>query len=120
MAKKAEDFVGRRSTMTPEGRRADRLQLVGLASANEQEMLPVGAHVVPAGPIAPPIKSEGWVTSSVMSPSLRRPVALGLVARGRSRGGETVSIYDARLGRTLIAKIVEPAAYDPKGERLHG
>lgn len=116
IAKKAEDFVGRRSTMTPEGKRADRQQLVGLESS---EVLPAGAHVVPLDFKAVPATTQGWVTSSVYSPTLQRPVAMAVIARGTERMGETVKVYDAVAARTFDARIVAPAAYDPKGERLH-
>src|SRR5262249_10882393 len=84
IAKKADGFAGRRSTMTPEGRRADRQQLVGLESA---DVLPIGAHIVATDFRAVPAKSQGWVTSSVFSPTLKRPVALAVIARGFERMG---------------------------------
>lgn len=120
IAKKTDDFAGRRSTMTPEGLRADRMQMVGLAPVDGKTVLPVGGHVVSKDFNKPPVQSQGWVTSSVMSPTLNRPVALGMVSRGRARMGETVRIFDAHAGVTIAATIVEQVAYDPKGERLHG
>ncbi len=119
IAKKSDDFVGRRSTMTPEGLRADRMQLVGLQSLDDREVLPIGGHVVDLAFKATPGHSQGWVTSSVYSPTLERPVALALVARGRTRIGETVKVYDAQLGRCLAARIVEQVAYDPSGARIN-
>ncbi len=116
--KKAEDFAGRRSTMTPEGLRANRRQLVGLAPQDGRTLLPPGAHVVALQDGRR--RSEGWVTSSVQSPTLGRPVAMGLVERGRARMGETVSVYDAQHDVTIAAQVVSAAAYDPQGERLHG
>lgn len=117
IAKKAEDFVGRRSMITPEGRRADRQQLVGLES---REVLPAGAHIVARGFTAPPAPSQGWVTSSVFSPTRRRPIAMAMIQRGRERLGEAVKVFDAATGRTYEARIVATAAYDPDGERLRG
>lgn len=111
-AKKQSDFVGRRSTMRPDGLCEDRKQFVGL-EAVDGSSLPVGAHVTGATG-----GSEGWITSSVISPTLGRPVALALVANGRARIGETVALYD--MGATSKARIVAPGAYDPKGERLNG
>ncbi len=119
IAKKSDDFVGRRSTMTPEGLRPDRMQLVGLQSLDDREVLPIGGHVVDAAFKATPGHSQGWVTSSAYSPTLERPVALALVSRGRSRLGETVKVYDAQLGCCLSARIVEQVAYDPSGARIN-
>jgi sarcosine oxidase subunit alpha len=118
IAKKAEDFAGRRSTMTPEGRRPDRRQLVGLASADGRTLLPIGAHVVKRD-AAGARRTAGWVTSSVDSPTLGRPVAMGLVEGGRARTGEAVEVYDAHRQLSIAATIVGPTAYDPQGERLH-
>lgn len=119
IAKKTDDFVGRRSTMTWEGRRADRQQMVGLAPVDGKTVLPTGGHVLAADTKSTPAPTQGWVTSSVYSPTLGRPVALGVVQRGRERLGETVQIYDAHHGGLIPATIVETTAYDPKGERLH-
>lgn len=119
IAKKTDDFVGRRSTMTPEGLRGDRRQLVGLAPIDGASALPIGGHLVAEQFQKPPYKTQGFVTSSAWSPTLGRPVALGLVERGRERLGEALRIYSARSPQPIAARIVELAAYDPKGERLH-
>jgi len=119
IARKADDFVGRRSTMTPEGLRRDRRQLVGLAPIDGATVLPIGGHLVAAEFQKPPYPTLGFVTSSAWSPTLGRPVALGLVERGRERLGETLRVYSARTAEPVAARIVELAAYDPKGERLH-
>jgi sarcosine oxidase subunit alpha len=120
IAKKSEDFVGRRSTLTPEGKRADRMQLVGLEPCDTKSMLPIGGHVVAGNFRMEPAKTQGWITSTVYSPALDRPVAMAMITRGTERMGEVVTIYDARLGRSFDAKIVSQVAYDPKGERIHG
>ncbi|HKY93373.1 MAG TPA: sarcosine oxidase subunit alpha family protein [Nevskiaceae bacterium] len=116
IAKKAEDFVGRRSTMTPDSRRPDRRQLVGLEPVDGVTRLPPGAHVVGADFRAPPVRTQGWVTSSIVSPTLQRPVAMGLVERGYARMGETVRVFDA--GRCIDARIVALGAYDRDGVRV--
>jgi sarcosine oxidase subunit alpha len=113
IAKKASDFIGRRSLLRSEAIRPDRLQLVGLAS--EDSRLPVGAHVLRDDAVPGPI--DGHVTSSVDSPTLGHPVALALVRSGRVRLGETVMLYD--MGRRYRATIVDPVFYDKAGERLN-
>jgi sarcosine oxidase subunit alpha len=94
---------------------ADRRQLVGLEALDGSGVLAVGAHVLPSGKDE---GSDGWVTSAAMSPTLRKPVALGLVRQGRSRIGESVRVWD--VGAVREARIVAPAFYDPAGERLNG
>ncbi len=112
------DYVGRRSLFTPEARREDRKQLIGLAAEDPAMPLPNGAHVV-AREAGNKLRSLGFVTSSFDSPTLGRPVALGLVERGRAlvEAGARVEIY--HLGQRRFARAVEPTFYDPKGVRLN-
>ena len=117
IAKKKGDFIGRRSTMRPDAVREDRRQLVGLECLDGDAPFAIGAHVLDKG-VEAPAKTKGWVTSSVYSPNLNRPVALGLVERGVSRMGEEVQIWD--LGATRRARIVSPGGFDSQGERLNG
>ncbi|MFQ5535432.1 MAG: sarcosine oxidase subunit alpha family protein [Sphingomonadales bacterium] len=117
MAKKKDDFIGRRSTMQPKGRRPGRLQFVGFEALEPGTPLPVGGHIV-GRDHATPAKSQGYVTSSCMSPNLHRPVALGLLADGFRRQGEVVSVFDD--GRRIPARVVSPVSYDPEGHQLNG
>jgi len=114
--KKKDDFVGRRSTMRPDATRDNRRQFVGIEVTDNSGALPVGGHVIAIGADAP-APTQGWVSSSVYSPTLNKPVALGLVERGRDRIGEEIEIWD--LGAARRARIVEPGAYDKEGGRLH-
>lgn len=112
------DFVGRRSLMRPDSRRPDRRQFVGLEPTLSDRVLPTGAHVFETTDKGR--RSLGYVTSSYLSSTLGRAIALAMVEGGRTRlqNGETVSVFS--LGRTFTAKVVSPVFYDPKGERLHG
>ncbi|NGY04129.1 sarcosine oxidase subunit alpha family protein [Solimonas terrae] len=114
--KKKEDFVGRRSTMTPDALRQDRRQLVGLLPVDGRTLLPCGAHIVGEDFVKAPVRSQGWVTSSVYSPTLNKPVAMGLVERGLERLGQRVKIFDD--GRCIDATITSMAFYDADGARL--
>jgi sarcosine oxidase, subunit alpha len=113
--KKVANFVGRRSLLRPAGRDAQRLQLVGLMPQDRRTRLPVGAHIG-IGP--PPNEVEGFVTSSAYSPTLRQPVALGLLQRGSQRLGDRVRVF--HLGAEIAAEVVATPFFDPKGERLNG
>ncbi|MDJ0978183.1 MAG: 2Fe-2S iron-sulfur cluster-binding protein [Erythrobacter sp.] len=114
LKRKTSDFVGRRSLLREDGRRADRLQLVGLNSGDA--FLNVGAQVLaPEGQVPGP--TDGHVTSSYFSPTLRRPIALALVRAGQARLGEEIELYD--MGKRLRATITSPVALDPKGDRLN-
>jgi sarcosine oxidase, subunit alpha len=115
LERKAANFVGRRSLLRPAARDLDRFQLVALSPADRRTVLPVGAQVSAA---APPMRTEGHVTSSYWSPELGCPVALGMLARGTQRLGEKLRVH--HLGKVIDAEVVKAPFIDPKGERLRG
>ncbi|HXE23343.1 MAG TPA: glycine cleavage T C-terminal barrel domain-containing protein, partial [Roseiarcus sp.] len=110
-----DEYIGKRSLAMPVAKDPRRKQLVGLSVASGEAPLPTGAHVT--GGEGGARRSQGYVTSSTMSPALGRPIALGLVEAGFARMGETVSVY--HLGRERRATIASPVALDPEGKRLH-
>ncbi len=114
MKKRQNEFVGRRSLFTDNARRSDRQQFVGL-SVEGDTMLPVGAHSVER--LASGRRSTGFVTSSYHSPTLDRPIALGLIERGLERMGEVVDLV--HLGKPFRARICSPCALDAEGTRLN-
>ncbi len=116
IARKATDFVGKRSTMRPDGRREDRRQFVGV-DALDGSVLPIGGHIVEAGAKGPG-RTQGWITSSAYSPSLETGVALAMVSGGRERLGSVIDVW--HLGKSIRAKLVEPCRIDPKGVRMNG
>ncbi|BCG84183.1 sarcosine oxidase subunit alpha [Mesorhizobium sp. 113-3-9] len=113
--KRQTEYVGRRSLFTEEASRGNRLQLVGLTVPSGEAPLPTGAHGIKRNDGR--LHSQGFVTSSYQSPTLGRPVALGLIERGAARHGETIEIQ--HLGKVRSATIAAPCAFDPAGERLH-
>jgi sarcosine oxidase subunit alpha len=115
LERKSAAFVGRRSLLRPAGRDPQRLQLVGLKSADRRTPLPVGGHIAEH---PPPADAQGHVTSSCFSPALREPVALAMLRGGHARIGERLRIY--HLGRACDALVVPTPFFDPQGERLHG
>jgi sarcosine oxidase, subunit alpha len=112
---RADEYIGKRSLSMPIAIEPRRKQLVGLSVTSGETPLPTGAHVTQGAGRAR--QSQGYVTSSYFSPSLGRPIALGLVEAGLSRMGETVNVY--HLGAERRTTIVNPVALDPEGKRLH-
>ncbi len=110
-----DEFIGKRSLFTPEARRADRRQLVGLQVTDGVDPLPTGGHV-----IAPEDahRSQGFITSSGIAPGSGVPHALALIEGGLVRMGETVAVFDQ--GRVRRARIGPACLFDPEGGRLHG
>ncbi len=95
------DFIGRRSLRRTDTARSDRKQLVGL---RPDDLLPEGAQLVEEDTGRIPMAMIGHVTSSYRSPTLDRPIALAMVARGRERTGQTV--FAPLPGHTIAAEIV--------------
>src|SRR3546814_17067597 len=88
VAKKPDDSIGRRSTMTPEGLRADRRQLVGLETLDTGGASACGAHIVAAAPTGIGA-TRGRVTTMVPMPRLARPLAWAGGESGAARRGVT-------------------------------
>jgi sarcosine oxidase, subunit alpha len=119
------DFVGKRSLARPAMGAADRKQLVGLLTTDPGLVLEEGSQVMaPEQPHAPPpgssvrTRSIGHVTSSYYSPALERSIALALVAGGRARIGQTLSVPG--IAGEMPVTVSSSVFYDPKGERLNG
>jgi len=116
MVAKTKDFLGKRSLARSDTARPDRKQLVGLLSDDPRFVLPEGAQILNEAPRTIPAPMAGHVTSSYMSPTLDRSVALALVKGGAGRIGERVHVA-MRDGRSVTATIASPVFFDPKGER---
>ncbi len=117
VGKAKRDFVGKRSLSRPDMVAAGRKQLVGLRTVDPTVVLDEGAQIVanPAHPV--PMPMIGHVTSSYMSANLGRSIALALVADGRRRMRERLSVTTPT--GFAEAEIVEPVFLDPQGVRLH-
>jgi sarcosine oxidase, subunit alpha len=116
IGKNKPDFVGKRSLQRPAMQSADRRHLVGLATRDPQVVLEEGAQVMQDQNSPVPSRPLGHVTSSYHSAALSRSIALGLIAGGRSRVGQTV--YVPQHGVMVPAEVTTAVFYDPKGARL--
>ncbi|MEM7376204.1 MAG: 2Fe-2S iron-sulfur cluster-binding protein [Pseudomonadota bacterium] len=113
--KRTDEYQGKRSLFTDAAEGPERRQLIGLQVAAGDPPLVTGAHLVPLGGAR---RSLGFVTSSVMSPTLQRPVALAQLERGAARHGERVGVF--HLDSVREATVVSACAFDPEGGRLDG
>jgi sarcosine oxidase, subunit alpha len=117
VGKKKADFVGKRSLARPDIVALGRKQLVGLLTDDPNVVLEEGAQIV-ADPNQPiPMTMIGHVTSSYWSEALGRSIALGLVAGGQGRMGET--LYVPMPDKTQSATVSGTVFYDAEGARLH-
>ncbi len=119
VSKKKTDFIGKRSLELADQKREGRKQLVGLLTEEPNDVLPDGAHAVAAVNVKPPMKTIGHVTSSYLSPTLGRSIAMALIENGRARMGDTIS-FPLEGGKVVKAKIVDHVFYDKEGGRIHG
>ena len=110
-----DEFLGKRSLFSIEGKKSDRRQLVGVMVGPEQPVLPTGAHLIPP---SGPRRSLGFITTSYFSPNLDRPIALALCEKGLTRLGEKIGVFNN--DKVYKAKISPPCFFDAKGERLNG
>lgn len=113
---KTKDCLGKRSLAREDTVRPDRKQLVGLLPDDPGFVLPEGAQILNEQPTAETAPMVGHVTSSYMSPTLERSIAMALVKGGASRMGERVFV-SMQGGRIAAATIANPVFLDPKAER---
>ncbi|MGL4296603.1 MAG: glycine cleavage T C-terminal barrel domain-containing protein, partial [Aestuariivirga sp.] len=118
VSKKKADFIGKRSLEQSYLKGPNRKQLVGLLTEDPNEVLPDGAYAVKAVKDKPPMEMIGQVTSTYMSPSLGRSIAMALIENGRSRMGETIS-FPLEGNKVMRARIVDPVFYDKEGSKLN-
>ena len=89
---------------------------MGLLTEDQQEVLPDGAYAVRTVKDKPPMQMIGQVTSTYMSPTLGRSIAMALIENGSSRMGETIS-FPLESGKVIRAKISDVVFYDKEGAR---
>jgi sarcosine oxidase subunit alpha len=113
MSRKKPDFLGKRAVQIRRAGTTHRRELVGLLTEDPQRLVIEGAPLTPGGRRE---ASEGFVSACVFSVVHQRSIALGLLADGRQRMGETV--YVRMKDDVVPARVVEPCFYDPKGQRM--
>jgi sarcosine oxidase, subunit alpha len=116
ISKKKEDYLGKRAQQRVHMADPERWKLVGLETL-DGSVLPDGAYAVGEGLNANgQQKTIGRVTSTYMSPTLNRGIAMGLVLHGPDRMGEVIDI--AMLDGTKVkARIVDQVFYDKTGAK---
>ncbi|NUB43404.1 sarcosine oxidase subunit alpha family protein [Fertoebacter nigrum] len=116
ISKKKADYLGKRGQERAFLASPDRWTLVGLETL-DGSVIPDGAYAVTEGTNANGQRNtEGRVTSTYYSPTLKRGIAMGLVRHGASRMGETVE-FPKVGGGSVKAKIVDQVFYDKDGAR---
>ncbi len=119
ISKKKPDYIGKRAHARSHMMDGARWRLVGLESL-DGKVLPDGAYAVDAGVNANGQRRvQGRVTSSYHSPTLDRPIAMGLVRHGPERMGQELE-FPLPSGEVMKARITDPVFYDKEGARTNG
>jgi sarcosine oxidase, subunit alpha len=116
ISKKKDDYLGKRAQARSHMTDPTRWKLVGLETV-DGGVLPDGSYAVAAGTNANGQRNvQGRVTSTYLSPTLSRGIAMGLVLNGPDRMGEVIE-FNKVDGSTMAAKIVDPVFFDKEGAK---
>ena len=116
ISKKKDDYLGKRAQERSHMADPERWKLVGLETL-DGSVIPDGAYAVGDGYNANGQRlTQGRVTSTYYSPTLKRGIAMGLVHRGPERMGEIIE-FPKVDGTSVKAKIVDQVFYDKAGEK---
>ncbi len=116
ISKKKQDYLGKRGQERSFLVRADRWKLAGFETL-DGTVVPDGAYILAEGVNDNGQRNtQGRVTSTYYSPTLKRGIALGLVLGGLDRIGDVVS-FNTVTGGKLEARVVDPVFYDKDGAK---
>ena len=111
-----EQFLGKRALKLAEMTRDNRHQFIGLLSQNKNDILPEGGQILKEQSNKRPLPVDGLVTSSCVSPTLGKSIALGVLKNGQKRIGEKLYVYS--LGRFYAATVCKSHFYDPESNTV--
>ncbi|WP_420341867.1 sarcosine oxidase subunit alpha family protein [Paenirhodobacter sp.] len=115
ISKKKADYLGKRAQERSFMVSKDRWRLVGLETL-DGSVLPDGIYAVaPGNNVNGQRNTQGRVTSTYYSPTLKKGIAMGLVINGPERMGEVLEFVGKNVA--VKARIVDPCFYDKEGEK---
>ena len=116
LSKKKEDYLGKRAHERSHMADPNRWKLVGLETL-DGSVLPDGAYAIADGTNDNgQSNTQGRVTSTYYSPTLKRGIAMGLVHKGPDRMGDVIAFTNIG-GAPIKAKIVDLVFYDKEGAK---
>jgi sarcosine oxidase subunit alpha len=116
ISKKKADFLGKRGQERVYLSSPDRWKLVGFETL-DGSVIPDGSYVIADGVNANGQRNtQGRVTSTYYSPTLKCGIAMGLLHQGPGRMGEVVE-FNTVLGGTVKAKVCDTVFFDKDGEK---
>ncbi|WP_137112957.1 sarcosine oxidase subunit alpha family protein [Rhodobacter sp. SY28-1] len=116
ISKKKADFLGKRGQERTYLASPDRWKLVGFDTL-DGSVIPDGSYIIADGTNANGQRNtQGRVTSTYYSPTLKRGIAMGLLKHGPSRMGEVVE-FNTVAGGTVKARVRDTVFFDKDGEK---
>ena len=116
LSKKKTDYLGKRAHERSHMADPNRWKLVGLETL-DGSVIPDGSYAIADGTNANGQRNtQGRITSTYYSPTLKKGIAMGLVLNGPDRVGEEID-FNKVDGTTVRAKIVDPVFYDKEGAK---
>ncbi len=120
ISKKKADYLGKRGQERTYLASPDRWKLAGFETL-DGSVVPDGAYIPAPGVNGNNQRNtQGRVTSTYFSPTLKRGIAMGLIKGGLDRKGEVVEFTTLSGTGTIKARVVDPVFYDKDGERVNG
>ena len=114
ISKKKADYLGKRGQERTYLARADRWKLAGFETL-DGSVIPDGAYIIAEGHNGNGQRNtQGRVTSTYHSPTLKRGIAMGLIIGGMDRLGDVIE-FNTVAGGTVKARVVDPVFYDKEG-----
>ena len=119
ISKKKADYLGKRGQERSFLANPDRWKLAGFETL-DGSVIPDGAYITAPGVNANGQgHTQGRVTSTYYSPTLKKGIAMGLIHGGLARIGDVVEF--TRIGGAPVkAAVVDPVFYDKEGARNNG
>ena len=116
ISKKKADYLGKRGQERTHLASPDRWKLAGFETLTGG-VIPDGSYIIADGFNGNGQRNtQGRVTSTYYSPTLKKGIAMGLIHGGMDRLGDVVE-FNTITGGTVKAKVVDPVFYDKDGEK---
>ena len=116
ISKKKADYLGKRGQERTHLASPDRWKLAGFETL-DGSVIPDGSYIIADGHNGNGQRNtQGRVTSTYYSPSLKKGIAMGLIKGGMDRLGDVVE-FNTLTSATVKARVVDPVFYDKDGEK---
>jgi glycine cleavage system aminomethyltransferase T len=114
-----KDYIGRMMA-SREGLTDKRRQcIVGIRAVNKSDRIRAGSHLLRKNDPPSMANDQGYVSSVAWSPMSEQWVGLALLANGRERHGEIITLFDGLRDSQVPAEICDSVHYDRENKKLH-